>query len=195
LPCTWPTFRRATPALTESNFTPWGCGSSGISALNDNDLSQFSLSLPNSSWTLTANLNTTLSSGGYDITDIKTISGWNVDYVDQNYQLSYSTVSAPLVFLPLGTYSLNNTNTSWTSEADSPTTLQIDLAGTHGGVIAADIAALQFQFSAATSTYGHSTAYREIEVFGKAVPEPGSLVLFGLGALGLFAVACRRRAA
>jgi hypothetical protein len=181
-------------SLASADFTPWSGGSSGIPALNDNSTNACPLDTNDASWTLKVSLNTTAAAMGYNVAEIKTISGWNADYVDQKYTLSYSTAFAPDTFITVGTYSLYNTGSVSGGLGNSARTLQIDLTDS-SGLLAANVAKLQFVFQSAGGTYGHPTAYREIEVFGTAapLPEPSTFALLGIGFAGLAAFGWRRR--
>jgi hypothetical protein len=184
-------------SLTATGYVPWS-GASGVSVLNNNSLNNgIALDTTDSTWTLTATLNTATNTKGYDITGITTISGWNVDYVNQKYTVYYSTVSDPTNFIFLGDYALNNTNMSYGSLSNSPTTLQIALTD-GSGVIVSNVAAIQFVFQKSSGgTYNYATAYREIEVFGTAsttVPEPSTtMMMLTVATAGLLAYAWRKR--
>jgi len=171
-------------SLSSPNFSPWGA--SALSNLNDNSVSGYTLDL-SSSWTLVTALNVSTNTQGYNITGVSTISGWNWDYVDQKYNLSYSTVGSPNLYLSLGTYALYDTS------GKSQKSLQIALTDSTG-IIASNVANLKFEFLQAGGLYNHQAAYTEIQAFGTAVttiPEPSALALLGLGTMGF--IARRRR--
>jgi hypothetical protein len=176
-------------SLNSPNFSPWGA--SDLSKLNDNDVHGYALDLNDSSWTLYAAFDVSINTLGYNITEIDTISGWAWDYVDQKYNLSYSTVTAPGSYISLGTFTLNDTS------GRTAKSLEIALTDS-SGIIATNVAKLRFDFQKAGGLYNHPTAYTEIQAFGtpttQAVPEPSTYALFGLGALALI-IAYRRKVA
>ena len=176
-------------SLNSPNFSPWGA--SDLSKLNDNDVHGYALDLNDSSWTLYAAFDVSINTLGYNITEIDTISGWAWDYVDQKYNLSYSTVTAPGSYISLGTFTLNDTS------GRTAKSLEIALTDS-SGIIATNVAKLRFDFQKAGGLYNNPTAYTEIQAFGtpttQAVPEPSTYALFGLGALALI-IAYRRKVA
>ena len=128
--------------------------------------------------TLTYYLNTVAASGGYVVSNINVYGGWSdVSHDAQNYSVSYSTVSAPATFIPLTTVDFNptvpgNTVPSYTSVA---------ISAPASGVIASNVAAIRFSFSAQENNY---VGYREIDVFGAASPpNPLAAVVSGIRAV------------
>jgi len=174
-------------SLSSTNFSPWGA--SALSKLNDNDVHGYALDLDHSSWTLDAAFDVSINTQGYNITEIDTISGWAWDYVDQKYNLAYSTVSNPSSYISLGTFTLNDTS------GRTAKSLKIALTDS-SGTIATNVAKLRFDFQKAGGLYNNPTAYTEIQAFGtpttQAVPEPSTYALFGLGALALVVVYRRK---
>ena len=162
-----------------------------MSKLNDNDVYGYALDLEHPSWTLDAAFDVSINTQGYNITEINTISGWAWDYVDQKYNLSYSTVTNPSSYISLGTFTLNDTS------GRTAKSLKIALTDT-SGTIATNVAKLRFDFQKAGGLYNNPTAYTEIQAFGtpatQAVPEPSTYALFGIGAMALI-VAYRRKVA
>jgi len=170
-------------SLSSTNFSPWGA--SALSNLNNNTVPDYAMDLDHSSWTLIAALNVSTNTQGYDITQIDTISGWAWDYVDQKYDLAYSTVADPNAYFSLGTFALNDTS------GRTAKTLRIALTDSTG-TIASNVANLKFDFQKSAGLYKNQTAYTEIQAFGSptAVPEPSAMALLGLGTVGFLA---RRR--
>jgi hypothetical protein len=60
------------------------------------------------------------------------------------------------------------------------------------GVLATNVAAVRFTFDQPAAPEAGYTGYTEIDVFGTAVPEPASLGLAGVAAIGLLTRRCRR---
>jgi hypothetical protein len=126
--------------------------------------------------------------GAFDLTGIDTFAGWDRYRGGQEYTVSYATSANPLNYTELTRVYLDakeggNVNTRVTIR-DSATAF-----------LARDVVSLRFDFGG-NLTYGYS-GYREIDVFGTAVPraevpEPASIALLGLGLAGIAFL--RRRA-
>ncbi len=136
---------------------------------------------------VTVALNTTASPLGYDIDSIvtTTASGGDGDIRrGQKFDLWYSLVGTPDTFVHVTGDSGATVNRPGGSVV-SQTTITGD------SPIATGVAKLQFQFHYCDGT--HENVYREIDVFGAAVPEPSTLVLLATGLLGLLCYAWRKR--
>lgn len=178
--------------VTHVGYAPYnnGAETSRIEALNDgligadSVLSDGAFDL-DGTWTSIFTLDTSVNTEGYDVTAIRTISGWLGPRTDQKYELFYSTVEAPLVFISLGIF-------SYLPGADGSAIIELtDLSG----VIATGVKSLRFDFMTPSSS--DETVYREIDIVGHptGVPEPTSLALFGLGMLSSLVLRRRRHAA
>jgi hypothetical protein len=117
--------------------------------------------------------------GGFSITGINTYVGWRDPGRDaQNYDVLYSTVAAPGIFLPLATVNYNP------GGAPSPSDTAVFLTDSTGQ-LANNVAAIRFSFP---TTENGFVGYRELDVFAVAtIPEPSTFVLMGLGLVGVLA--------
>jgi PEP-CTERM motif len=124
--------------------------------------------------------------GGYKITNINTYTGWgDSGRINQDYTVSYSTVSAQNTFIPIQTVDYHP------GSLGTPQATEV-LLSSSTGVIATGVADIQFTF--ANPVQNDYVGFHELDVIGSAVPEPSSVVaLCGLGAMGLLLIARRRR--
>jgi len=108
-------------------------------------------------WITTFVLDTAKSPKGFDISSIITTAGWPPNRACQSYELFVAKVSAPTVFVSLGTYEV---------DATGEKASQIKLTAKKD-VIAANVAAVRFKFMVPEPKGGSETAYREVDVIGK----------------------------
>jgi len=144
-----------------SSFT--GTGTTGTAALSDGLLGSASTNTDTAfdldgQWTSTYTLNTGIAPGGYDISEIRTISGWQESRTSQTYELFFAFAGDPGTYISHGTfaYSLGTSTTSKSTQISltEPT-----------GVIASGVVSVRFAIFSPGS--GRETVYREIDVLGK----------------------------
>ena len=129
------------PATTSANYVT--CGNGGSPAAGSSVI-----------YTLAGSAN------GYDLTNIVVYGGWG-DYGrdQQAYTVYYSTVAAPANFIPLMPV---NFNPSIAAGLQSATRVSLTYPG---GVLAANVAAVKFDFTSPGSESGYC-GYSQITVFG-----------------------------
>ena len=131
--------------------------------------------------TTTYNLDLSVNTFGYDISEIRLFSGWSDARAGQSYQMFYSLVGNA-AFTSLGTVSAPQSNGSLlTRTYDSDNT-----------PILSGVDAIQFT-QINNGSAGTGTVFREIDLLGVAtVPETGSLALLVLGITFLRLIKPRR---
>lgn len=139
--------------------------------------------------TFTFSLNLDAASGGsaagYDITDIRSIAGWDTrDNSFQNLTIYYTTTTNSN-FVQLGTA---NMKTGY--QYGGAWSTQIELTDNSGGNIATGVTALKFVYGAGSI----NTIIQEIDVMGTptVVPEPSTWAMI-VGGLGMLAFSQRMR--
>ncbi|MDI1320188.1 MAG: hypothetical protein PSW75_08350 [bacterium] len=115
--------------------------------------------------TVTFNLDLTASAGGYNLSQIRTYTGWDEGRDGQEYTLEYATASAPTTFLSLasvGPFGAGNVG-------NPGSRIMVTVSDLLAGPLVQNVAAIRFTF---TSFENDSAAWREIDVIGTAVPIP-----------------------
>ena len=142
-----------------------------------------------SSTVVTFTLDTSIYTLGYEINSIRNINGYSSNakaYANQTFDILYSTVAAPLVFLPLTTVSYTPFSNTGPSGAS-----MVTLTDTTG-ILAIGVAAIRLNIPLTLDT-GETAVFREFDLIGgPVVPEPSTAALLGLGCVGL-AIRARRR--
>jgi hypothetical protein len=128
----------------------------------------------------------TASPTGYDLTEIRTYTGWDDGRDGQGYSLTYSLVSAPTTFLALATVGPYNP-----SPTNGNGRVLVAITDLLAGTLIGNVAALEFTF---TAFENNSSAWREIDVIGTpvAIPEPAHAVLL-FAVVMVSALVVRRR--
>ncbi len=154
------------PALAKvffEEFTPFGA--CNAAALNDGAVgtpaNQGNVTFDlDGQWTTTFVLDTSKSPKGYDISEIRTTAGWPPNRACQKYELLISKASEPDKFISQGTFEV---------DAEGGLATQIKLTGKQN-LIESNMSSIKFKFMVAKSAAlgGNETAYREIDVVGKA---------------------------
>ena len=136
------------PALTDGVLPPAGAyGGQYATCGYDNGSGSYVI------YTLPASAN------GYNITNITTYTTWgDFAIAQQKYAVSYATVDNPASFIFLGFVNYN-------PGGSNPTANRVALTDSLGGALAANVAAIKFDFTWPLSDYGVN-AYDEITVQG-----------------------------
>ena len=123
--------------------------------------------------TMTYNLDTSVNTLGYIINSIDTYAGWaDFNRGSQAYTVSFSLVGSA-AFSDVATVSIN---------ADGFTQERWSITEDTTGILGYGVDAIRFTLP--TQQFS-GVGYKELDVFGIAVPEPSSTALLGLGGVAL----------
>jgi len=112
---------------------------------------------------------------GFNIAKIDTFTGWrDPGHFQQDYSISFAYKTAPSQFL-------NAINVA--ARPTGVNDAKVSLFNVGGAALATGVVGVRFNFANVQNGF---VGYRELDVLGSAVvPEPASMLLFGLGALAL----------
>ena len=140
---------------------------------------------------ITITFDTSVNTDGYNITKIKTLSGFSAySRQKQNYDVSWAAPGSSTFSSLYSTGTLGSIHGTGAGGGENLVTLQD--SGLGGVPIATGVGALRFTVHNVSGSSGE-TIYREFDVFGAPVPEPGTLALLATGLIGLLCYAWRRR--
>ena len=161
---------------TGSALTDGGFGSVSIASGSNPGLVQI-----HAGTTITYTLPTTVA--GFAISTINSYSGWrDTGRYQQDYDVWFAFASDPTLYVDMFTVA---------AHPSSGIDAMASTGGLNGALLADHVVGVRFDFANVQNGF---VGYRELDVIGVAsVPEPASLLLFGLGALALAGV--RRKVA
>jgi hypothetical protein len=153
--------------------------------------------------TVTFTLNTVANPGGYTLSSINSIDGWNThsSLSDQDFSVYYSTVGDPSDFTLLYTVAYNPFDPADDNAGGPDNSSQVTLTDltTPTNTAVTGVAAIQFVFSLYSSPTvpadgQNGQVIREIDVFGDPteIPEPSTWALL-FGGVGMLLASARLR--
>lgn len=133
---------------------------------------------------------------GYTLTSIQTIYGWveGPCYSNQRYDVAIAMVGSPTTFTQLATVDYQPFAAD-SSSYSTPNASQFTLTDSTGK-LSAGVAAIRFTFLNNTNYGGGADGQfiHEIDIVGgPTIPEPGTILLFLTGLIGLIAYTWRKR--
>ncbi len=174
----------AAPVVTGS-FTDFG--TAGESVLRDGSdggtsIANFSTTaLVTTGSSVTYALNIGLNPLGYTLTQINTFGAWDDGRDAQNINIFYSTITDPTNFISLATVGFDPPFPGTFSRVSVT-------PGVGDAFIATNVHSVRFSFPTQESGSG---GYRELDVFGTAIPEPSAAFSIGVSVIA-FAFTRRR---
>ena len=100
---------------------------------------------------------------GFAVSNINVFGGWaNPGRANQNYTVSYSTVSAPSTFVPIATI-------AYTPPGSAPDYASVGISDVSGGALATGVIAVKLHFGPQQNGYA---GYNGIDVLGAVIPVP-----------------------
>lgn len=123
--------------------------------------------------------------GVYNLTSISSYAGWDQYRGGQSYTVSLAYAGAPSTFVTLATVYNNAIGSGSTDALNTLATINRSAGFLAGGVVA-----IRFDF-ASDLQFGYA-GYRELDVAGSAIPEPGTWLML-LAGFGMVGASMRRR--
>jgi hypothetical protein len=111
---------------------------------------------------------------GWNLSQIVTYSGWGDGGRDgQFYNVSYSTLADPATFRPLVSVDYNP------EVAGGPSANRVSITNSTGGLLAAGVAAVKFDFARQVSQDNGYSGYAELVLLGTTPPHVGNFAVSG----------------